>query len=123
MEKDFGGHHCAVCRDRALAERTRKPGLRPDPAEEQRKYDEMMARQRTQAEQLNEVWEAKEAREEAAIVKVTLRIGVFLMAQAITRSTWRWGASARLIIRYQRRIWMAIASRTCKTLTAVMGVK
>ncbi|MFD2883321.1 hypothetical protein ACFS4T_12710 [Pseudomonas lini] len=54
-----------------------KPGLRPDPAEEQRKYDEMMARQRTQAEQLNEVWEAKEAREEAAIVKVTLRIGVF----------------------------------------------
>lgn len=77
MEKDFGGHHCAVCRDRALAERARKPGLRPDPAEEQRKYDEMMARQRALEDQCNAAWEAKEAREEATHVKITLRIGVF----------------------------------------------
>lgn len=77
MGKDFGGYHCAVCRERALAERARRPVRRPEQAEEQRKYDEMMARQRTQAEQLNEAWEAKLAREQAAIVKVTLRIGVF----------------------------------------------
>ncbi|WP_460146595.1 phospholipase effector Tle1 domain-containing protein [Pseudomonas sp. S2_A02] len=77
MEKDFGGHHCAVCRDRALAERARKPGFRPDPVEEQRKYDEMMARQRALEDQGNAAWEAKEAREEATHVKITLRIGVF----------------------------------------------
>ena len=77
MERDFGGHHCAVCRDRALAERARKPGLRPDPVEEQRKYDEMMARQRALEDQGNAAWEAKESREEATHVKITLRIGVF----------------------------------------------
>ena len=81
----------------------------------------MMARQRTQAEQLNAVWEAKEAREEAALVKVTLRIGVFFDGSGNNPFNVEMGASARLIIRYQRRIWMVIASRTCKTLTAVMG--
>ncbi|WPN31104.1 DUF2235 domain-containing protein [Pseudomonas sp. P5_109] len=76
MEKDFDGHHCAVCRDQAKA-RARRPAPPPDPVEEQRKYDEMLVRRRAREEQVIQAWEAKEAREEAAKIKVTLRIGVF----------------------------------------------
>jgi hypothetical protein len=49
-----------------------------DQAAEQRKYDEAMARQRAREEALNAAWAAKEAHEEASLVKITLRIGVFL---------------------------------------------
>lgn len=73
MEKDFVGYHCAVCRERALAERARRPVHRPNQAQ----YDEMMARQRAREEHHSAEWEAKEKREEAALANVTLRIGVF----------------------------------------------
>ncbi|WP_349746738.1 DUF2235 domain-containing protein [Pseudomonas frederiksbergensis] len=73
MEKDFVGYHCAVCRERAQAERARRPVHRPNQAQ----YDEMMARQRAREEHHNAEWEAKEIREEAALANVTLRIGVF----------------------------------------------
>ncbi|MDR6606778.1 phospholipase effector Tle1 domain-containing protein [Pseudomonas synxantha] len=75
MGQDFEGYHCAVCRDQAKA-RARQPA-HWDTAEEQRKYAEMLARQRAREEQANQAWEEKKAREEAARVKVTLRIGVF----------------------------------------------
>ncbi|MDR6607817.1 phospholipase effector Tle1 domain-containing protein [Pseudomonas synxantha] len=75
MGQDLEGYHCAVCRDQAKA-RARQP-KHWDAAEEQRKYAEMLARQRAREEQANQAWEEKKAREEAARVKVTLRIGVF----------------------------------------------
>lgn len=77
MEKDFGGYHCPVCRDQAAIARARKRAPQPSAAEQQRQYDEMMARQRAREEQLNAEWEARMKREEDALVKVTLRIGVF----------------------------------------------
>ena len=70
MKNGSGGCQCAICRSRSR-------GPRPDQAAEQRKYDEAMARQRAREEALNTAWEAREAREEASRVKITLRIGVF----------------------------------------------
>ncbi|MCU1752760.1 hypothetical protein [Pseudomonas sp. 6D_7.1_Bac1] len=89
MEDDFGGYHCAICRDDAYKERTRLTAERNrrtaernrekalDSERVQRRYDEMQVRQRAQEEQYNDAWEARQAREEAARVKITLRIGVF----------------------------------------------
>ncbi|BCX68323.1 phospholipase effector Tle1 domain-containing protein [Pseudomonas izuensis] len=77
MEKDLGGYHCAVCRDEAMAARARQRVQQPSAAELQRRHGEMMARQRAREEQLIAEREAREQREEAALVKVTLRIGVF----------------------------------------------
>ncbi|APC14785.1 hypothetical protein BLL42_03230 [Pseudomonas frederiksbergensis] len=89
MGQKFDGCNCAACRDRALkklarqtAERNRKTAERNreearDSERSQRRYDEMQARQRALEEQYNDARQAKEAREEAARVKITLRIGVF----------------------------------------------
>lgn len=77
MEKDFGGYHCAVCREQALAQRARKLVPQPNQGQAQHQYNEMIARRETQERQYNAAWEERERREEDARVKVTLRIGVF----------------------------------------------
>jgi hypothetical protein len=71
MGQEFDGYHCAVCRDEAYKKRARQTAERhreeaQDSEQLQRRYNEMLARQRAREEQHIDAWQAKQAREDAA---------------------------------------------------------
>ncbi|EXF96447.1 hypothetical protein HK44_015990 [Pseudomonas fluorescens HK44] len=76
MGQKFDGCNCAACRDRAVKKLARQTAERNRKTAE-RNREQAPDSERAQEEQYNDAWEAKQAREEAARIKITLRIGVF----------------------------------------------